>query len=187
MYFGCRDRSAPTEYPFLAAETIPATVSGSSGHQTDRSIMSIRGPVNEFILGIIKGRILETYERFYDDRVVVNGDGVRERNGKDANTVFLASFLESIHIRHGFFAQSVLVDGPKAVIEWSWDFKPKVGSRTIWQRLVLQSWAKNKIIGETWFHRRTIRVPADWLNENPYMPAPSDKNILAPFPPEKFL
>lgn len=131
--------------------------------------MTVRQAVNQFILRILQGKFLETYDRFYDEGVVVNDNGIYERKGKPANQLYLQTFWENLRIRHGVYALSVLVDGPKAVIEWSWDVTPKGGSRTALGRITLQTWAKHKIICERWYYQQPIRLPATFPIHNQYV------------------
>ena len=131
--------------------------------------LDIRSPVNEFIIGIVQGEFLETIERFYDEKVVVNDNGILERKGKPANLKFFRKFLENIDTRKNFKVLSVLVDGPKAMIEWSWDFTPRGGNRIILPRLILQTWVGRKITYETWYHQQPLRYPGDLPTRNQYV------------------
>jgi hypothetical protein len=131
--------------------------------------MNIRHDVNQVIIGFVKGKVLETFERFYSDHVVVNEHGVPALQGKAKSRQSLRKFLDNIHVLHSINAVSALVDGHKAVIEWRVDFIPKGGSRTILRKMALQIWTDKQIVQETIYSQPPIRVPAKALNQHHFL------------------
>ena len=131
--------------------------------------MNIRHDVNQVVVGFVKGEVLETFERFYSEHVMINENGLVELQGKAECRKSLRRFFENIQNLHSFNAVSALVDGNKAVIEWRVDFTPKEGSRTILKRVSVQIWVDKKIIQETLYHQPPIRVPANVLNPQHYL------------------
>ncbi len=113
--------------------------------------MSTRDDVQAVVDGILKGQILETFERYYDDDVVMSENGTDERRGKDTNRAYEQQFVENVEF-HGAEVGAVVVDGERAAIEWSFDFTPKGGERTVQNQVALQTWRDGKIVRETFYH-----------------------------------
>ena len=75
--------------------------------------MSIHENVQAVIDGILKGEILETFDRFYADDVVMSENGVDERVGKAANREYEEAFVNGVTF-HGAEVGEVLVDGERS-------------------------------------------------------------------------
>ena len=55
--------------------------------------MSIRDQVQAVIDGTLRGEILETFERYYADEVVMSENGLEDRVGKDVNREYEKAFV----------------------------------------------------------------------------------------------
>ena len=110
--------------------------------------MDIRERVNEVIIGIVTGKISETFDQYYDDNVVINENGMTEKVGKATNRVH---FLQGLETFHSAKAISVVVDGHKAAVEWIFEITPKGGKRITLNQLALQIWRNGKILHETYY------------------------------------
>ena len=114
--------------------------------------MGIQSSVQAVIDGILKGEILETFDRFYADDVVMSENGVDPREGKAANRAYEEAFVNGVTF-HGAEVGEVLVDGDRAAIEWTFDFTPEDGGERVQQRQVaLQVWRDGKVVRETFYH-----------------------------------
>lgn len=113
--------------------------------------MSIQNDVQSVIDGILKGEILETFERFYADDVVMSENGLDERAGKDANRAYEKAFVEGVTF-HGAEVGEVIVDGDRAAIEWTLDFTPEGGERLVQKQVAVQRWRDGKVVRETFYH-----------------------------------
>ena len=113
--------------------------------------MSIRNEVQAVIDGILKGEILETFDRFYADDVVMSENGVDERVGKAVNREYEEAFVNGVTF-HGAEVGDVLVDGDRAAIEWTLDFTPEGGERLVQKQVALQRWSGGKVVRETFYH-----------------------------------
>ena len=113
--------------------------------------MSIRSNVQAVIDGIQKGEILETFERFYGDDVVMSENGAGERVGKAANREYEEAFVSGVDF-HGAEVGAVLVDGDRAAVEWAFDFTPKGGERVTQRQVAVQEWRDGKVVRETFYH-----------------------------------
>ncbi len=72
-----------------------------------------REDVQAVIDGILSGKILEAFESYYHDDVVMSENGAPERVGKDANREYEEQFVNNVEF-HGAEAVTVLIDGDHA-------------------------------------------------------------------------
>ena len=113
--------------------------------------MSIRDDVQAVIDGILKGDILGTFDRWYDDDVVMSENGADERVGKSANRAYEEAFVNGVEF-HGAEVGAVLVDGDRSAVEWSFDLTPKGGERTVQKQVAVQTWRDGKVVREVFYH-----------------------------------
>ena len=113
--------------------------------------MSIRDGVQAVIDGILKGEILETFDEYYADDVVMSENGVDERVGKAASREYEEAFVNGVSF-HGAEVGEVLVDGDRAAIEWTFDFTPQGGERVQQRQVALQVWRGGQVVRETFYH-----------------------------------
>jgi hypothetical protein len=113
--------------------------------------MSNRQNVQAVIDGILKGEILETFDRFYADDVVMSENGVDERVGKAANREYEEAFVNGVTF-HGAEVGEVLVDGDRAAVEWVFDLTPNGGDRVLQKQAAVQVWKDGKIVREIFYH-----------------------------------
>ena len=113
--------------------------------------MSIRNDVQAVIDGILKGEILETFDRFYADDVVMSENGIDERVGNAACREYEVAFVNGVTF-HGAEVGSVLIDGDQAAIEWTLDFTPNGGDRLVQKQVAVQQWKDGKVARETFYH-----------------------------------
>lgn len=113
--------------------------------------MSIRNDVQAVIDGILEGEILETFDRYYADDVVMSENGADERVGKAANRAYEEAFVNGVTF-HGAEVGEILVDGDRAVVEWVFDLTPNGGERTLQRQAAVQVWRDGQIARETFYH-----------------------------------
>lgn len=113
--------------------------------------MNVRSQVRAVIEGIQAGRILEVFDRYYADDVVMSENGIDERVGKAANRAYEEAFVDGTEF-HGAELGAVIVDDDLAAIEWSFDITPKGGQRIVQRQVAVQQWHDGKIVRETFYH-----------------------------------
>ncbi len=113
--------------------------------------MSIRAHVQAVIDGILAGRILETFDRYYADDVVMSENGRDERAGKAVNRHYEEQFVGGVEF-HRAAVGAVLVDGDRAAVEWTLEFTPHGGQRVVQRQVALQTWRDGKIAREVFYH-----------------------------------
>ena len=114
--------------------------------------MSIHTQVQAVIDGILTGKILETFDAYYANDVVMSENQTEERVGKAVNREYEIQFLDNVLEFHGAEVGRVLVDGDHAAVEWSFDITFKDGNRVKMQQVSVQTWKDGKIIREDFYH-----------------------------------
>lgn len=113
--------------------------------------MSIQQEVQAVIDGIRAGRILQTFEQYYAEDVVMSENGERQREGKAVNRAYQKALVHRLEI-HAAEVLSQLIDGDRAAIEWELDVTPNGGARTKRRQVALQTWRDGKVVREDFFH-----------------------------------
>jgi len=113
--------------------------------------MSIRDDVQAVIDGIRQGKVLETFDRYYADDVVMSENGEGERVGKAANRTYEEAFVNGVTF-HGAEVGEVLVDGDRSAVEWTFDLTPNGGERGKQRQVAVQVWREGLIVRETFYH-----------------------------------
>ena len=113
--------------------------------------MAMREDVEAVVQGILEGRILETFDAFYDDNVTMSENGIGERFGKAENRQYEEQFVNGVEF-HTARAGAILVDGDHAAVEWELEFTPKGGERIIQHQVSVQTWRAGKIVREVFYH-----------------------------------
>ncbi len=114
--------------------------------------MSINTQVQSVIDGILAGKILETFDAYYANDVVMSENQTEERVGKAVNREYEIQFLDNVQEFHGAKVGRVIVDGDHAAVEWSFDITFKDGNRVNMQQVAVQIWKEGKIIREDFYH-----------------------------------
>ena len=115
-------------------------------------MMSIQQHVQSVIDGILAGKLLETFDKYYADNVLMSENLKHERVGKAANREYEQQFLDSVQEFHGARVGRTIVDGNHAAVEWTFDLTFKGGNRVQMQQVAVQTWKDGKIIREDFYH-----------------------------------
>jgi ketosteroid isomerase-like protein len=113
--------------------------------------MAIRENVQAVIDGILAGKILDTFDRYYSEDVVMSENGAEERVGKAANRKYEENFVNSVEF-HKADVGAVLVDGDHAAVEWTFELTPRGGQRAVQKQVALQTWKNGKVVREVFYH-----------------------------------
>lgn len=114
--------------------------------------MSTREHVKAVIDGILAGKILETFDKYYADDVIMSENKKEERVGKAANRAYEEYFVNNF-IFHAASVGLILVDGDHAAIEWTFEISPKAGGdRMVQKQVAVQTWKNGKIVREDFYH-----------------------------------
>jgi hypothetical protein len=104
---------------------------------------------------ISQGQLLEGFEKYYADDVVMVEVGEATRTGKDENREYEKKFLASVEQVHGMGIDSITADEDKAVtcVE-SWMDVTLVGvGRIMLKQAAVQYWHGEQIKEERFYHK----------------------------------
>jgi ketosteroid isomerase-like protein len=101
-----------------------------------------------------QGQMLEAFEKFYHDDVVMIEANGNKRDGKAINREFEKQFLESISKMHdgGVTAITSNEETGVTMVESWMDVSFKDGTRVKMEEVAVQTWKDNQIIRERFYY-----------------------------------
>jgi ketosteroid isomerase-like protein len=114
--------------------------------------VNVRERVEGLIARVEQGRLLEAFEEFYAEDVVMQENANPPTVGKAANREREKAFVASVAAVHESRANAILVDGDRAVIEWVADFTNTEGTRLRIEQTALQTWLGGQIAHERFYY-----------------------------------
>ena len=100
---------------------------------------------------IKEGKIMDAFEKYYGDEVIIQVNGNAPVNGKDANRKREMIFLQEIKKLNSAEIKSVTYGGVEdniSMTEWAINIENKKGEEKTIYRVNVQHWKENKIINE---------------------------------------
>lgn len=116
--------------------------------------MTFKEQVQAVIDGILAGKILETFEEWYADDIIMSENSIDDRIGKEANRAYEEAFVANVDF-HGAQVGRVIIDeeGQQAAVEWTFDMTPKGGERVVYTQVAVQSWRDGKVYREIFYYK----------------------------------
>jgi ketosteroid isomerase-like protein len=114
--------------------------------------VSTRDAVTELVGLVTTGRIMEAFERFYADDVVMQENVKEPTVGKDANRDREAGFVAYVKEVHENRAASVAIDGDNVFIAWVLDFTGVDDTRHRYEQVAHQVWENGLIVRERFYY-----------------------------------
>lgn len=101
------------------------------------------------------GKLLEGFEKYYAENVVMQELGEEPRVGKDANRVHEINYMQSIKEVHGAGILSFAEDteNNKTMVESWMDLTFANDFRIKMQQVAVQTWENGLIINEIFYHK----------------------------------
>ena len=113
--------------------------------------MTTKQRVQQLIDYVHAGRMLEAIEEFYADDVVMQENLAAPTVGHAANLERERAFYGSVDL-HQLRAQSFVVDGDRATINWLLEFTGTDGKRYRIDEMATQTWRGDKIVHERFIY-----------------------------------
>jgi predicted DNA-binding protein YlxM (UPF0122 family) len=103
---------------------------------------------------IFEGRLLEAFEKYYAEDVVMQELGQEPRIGKAVNREFEINFLNNVAEMHGMELTCMASnEAEKTVFIQNWmDFTSKDGTRMKVVQVNVQNWEGDFIVKEVFYH-----------------------------------
>jgi hypothetical protein len=108
--------------------------------------------VDELNQMILEGKILDAFEKFYADNVVMQDNDYPQRVGKDENRKFEEAFVNNLTEFRGARVENVLISDGIAVVEWWFDYTHKEYGVRNFKQVAVQRWKDGKIVEEKFYY-----------------------------------
>jgi ketosteroid isomerase-like protein len=122
--------------------------------------MSTGENVKQLIASVEQGRFLEAIQEFYAEDASMQENNEPPRVGLPALLEREKQFLNSIREMHVHRAESFLVDGNRAAINWIFETTDGEGKRHRLNEVAYQLWRDNKIVSERFYYDPAQRQTA---------------------------
>jgi hypothetical protein len=117
--------------------------------------MSYSAKVKALYDMIAQGQLLDAFEQYYHDDVVMQEIGEEPRAGKALNREYEQKFLSSVEAFHGMGVDAITSDeanGITMVENWM-DITFTGGVRVLYQQVAVQRWQGDQIVSEKFYHK----------------------------------
>ena len=121
-----------------------ATATATSVEQLDKQLND----------DVLSGKIMEAFEKYYADDVVMQENSEEPRKGKEANRKAEEEFMASVEAFNGASVKSSAVNGDVTFSEWEMDITFKGGHRVKMNQVAVRKWKNGKIAHERFFYNK---------------------------------
>lgn len=101
---------------------------------------------------VLEGRILDAFERFYADDVVMQENAAAPVAGKAANRERERQFVESIEQFHHAALLGAAAEGDRSYSEWLMDVTFKGGIRVKLEQVAVRQWRNGQVTHERFYY-----------------------------------
>lgn len=101
---------------------------------------------------ILDGKILEAFDKYYADDVVMQDNNYPLREGKVVNRTYEEAFVNGMSEFRGAKVKNTLLSDDLAVIEWWFDYTHKDYGVRNYTQLAVQRWKGGKIVEEKFYY-----------------------------------
>ena len=101
---------------------------------------------------VLAGQILEAFDRYYADDVVMQENAATPTAGKAANREREIKFLESIEQFHGAQCLGSATAGDTSYSEWVLDVTFKGGVRVKLEQVAVRRWRHGQVVHERFYY-----------------------------------
>jgi len=112
----------------------------------------LRTSVDQLNQLILEGKILEGFEKFYADDVVMQDNDYPQRVGKDISRQFEEDFVNGLTEFRGAKVINTIISDGVAVVEWWFDYTHKDFGVRNYNQVSVQRWKNGKIIEEKFYY-----------------------------------
>src|SRR5262245_45403626 len=117
---------------------------------TQSNIAALDRELNQAILA---GDILNAFEKFYADDIVMQENDTAPFVGKDVNRKREEEFVGSAQEFHGAELLGEAVNGNTSYSEWEYDVTFKNGTRTKLQQVASRRWKNGQVSHERFYYK----------------------------------
>ncbi|MBK6937562.1 MAG: nuclear transport factor 2 family protein [Chitinophagaceae bacterium] len=114
--------------------------------------MDLRTLVDQLNQMILEGKILDAFEKFYADDVVMQDNDYPARVGKAVNRQYEEAFVGGLTEFRGAKVLNTLISDGLAVVEWWFDYTHKDYGVRNYTQLSVQRWKNGQIVEEKFYY-----------------------------------
>ncbi len=117
--------------------------------------MSYKQKAEDLYKMIGEGKLLDAFDKYYAENIVMQEIGESERVGKEVNRAYEEKFLASVEGFHGMGIDAIAADEENGVVfieNWMDATLTGVG-RIKMQQVCVQKWEGDVIIKEVFYHK----------------------------------
>ncbi len=116
--------------------------------------LDVRTLEKELNTMILSGQILEAFEKFYADDIVMRENTEEPRVGKNTNREFEKAFVDSIEEFHGAELLASAVSGDVSFSEWAMDVTFKGVGRVQMAQTSVRRWKDGQVASERYYYNK---------------------------------
>ena len=103
---------------------------------------------------VLSGKIMDAFEKYYADDVVMQENSEEPRVGKAANRKAEEDFMSSVEAFNGGKVTASAVNGDVSFSEWEMDITFKGGKRVTMSQVAVRKWKNGKVAHERFFYNK---------------------------------
>lgn len=112
----------------------------------------LRTLVDELNQMILEGKIIDAFEKFYADDVVMQDNDYPVRVGKEVNRQYEEAFVNGLKEFRGAKVVNTIISDGIAVVEWWMDFTHKDYGTRNYTQVSVQRWKNGQIVEEKFYY-----------------------------------
>ena len=120
--------------------------------QKNNTMSDLRTNVDQLNQMILEGKILDAFDKFYADDVVMQDNNYPAREGKALNRQYEEAFVGGLTEFRGAKVVNTLISDDLAVVEWWFDYTHKDYGVRNYTQLAVQRWKNGQIVEEKFYY-----------------------------------
>ena len=112
----------------------------------------LRTNVDQLNQMILEGKILDAFDKFYAEDVVMQDNNYPVREGKALNREYEEAFVGGLTEFRGAKVVNTLISDDLAVVEWWFDYTHKDYGVRNYTQLAVQRWKNGQIVEEKFYY-----------------------------------
>ena len=101
---------------------------------------------------VVEGKLLDAFEKYYHDEIIMQENANPPVAGKDANRKREVEFLNNIQEFRSAAVKGVAVGDDISFVIWSYDYTHREWGLKNYTQVSVQNWKDGKIIKEQFFY-----------------------------------
>ena len=114
--------------------------------------MNIEANVKNLNQLVLEGKMMDSFEKYYADDVVMQEINMEPTVGKDANREREIKWLEGITDFRGAEVKNIAIGNNVSMVEWFMDYSHKEYGEVKMSQVAVQTWEDGKIVKELFYH-----------------------------------